>query len=147
MMSNATEKQVGGNHYKVSGGRQHWDLIDDFNVGYLEGCFTKYVTRWMSKDGLKDLRKAEHFAQKLYEKRSAMNSVERCPNVPTFEIFQYASANRLGPAEFQLVEKMLTWKQPSDLLEVLRLLADLINIAQIVEDEGAMPGPGYVNQD
>lgn len=146
-MSEANSVQVGGDHYKVAQGRQHWDMVDDFSVGYLEGAATKYVTRWMSKDGVKDLRKADHFLHKLFENRSKGYAAHRRPNIPTFEIFKYASANRLGPAEFQIVEKILTWKTPEDIQDARRCLAQLIEIAQIIEDEGAMPGPGYVNQD
>lgn len=66
-MSAANERQVGGDHYK-RGGEEHWDRVYRlFGPGYFVGCITKYVERYQFKNGLEDLRKAEHFIQKLIE--------------------------------------------------------------------------------
>lgn len=62
---NANDKQVGGQHYKSS--IQHWDYVAANGLGYFEGQITKYVTRWRSKGGIEDLRKARHFLDKLIE--------------------------------------------------------------------------------
>jgi hypothetical protein len=67
------ERQVGGSHYKDTSGRcpncggliEHWDLYAE--QPYLEGCITKYVTRWRKKNGVQDLEKAKHFLEKLIE--------------------------------------------------------------------------------
>jgi hypothetical protein len=69
--ANAVVAQVGGTHYgAVTGmcpqcgftGLQHWDLYAD--LPYLEGCATKYATRWRDKGGLQDLEKAITYLQK-----------------------------------------------------------------------------------
>ena len=65
-MSKANETQVGGNHYQT-GGQQHWDLVIPFELDYFQAAITKYVFRHKKKDGLKDLRKAQHFIQKYIE--------------------------------------------------------------------------------
>lgn len=65
-MKSANEIQVGGTHYNESQ-IQHWDMAVSYALPYLEGQVTKYVTRWRKKNGLQDLEKAAHFAQKLYE--------------------------------------------------------------------------------
>lgn len=67
-ISEANARQVGGDHYQDKGGRtgglQHWDIVDMFNLDYFQGAITKYVFRWKRKDGVKDLRKAQHFLEK-----------------------------------------------------------------------------------
>ena len=63
-MSAANEKQVGGKHYRSS--YQHWDLVLDFGLHYLEGCATKYVTRRKGNRG-EDIGKAIHYLEKLTE--------------------------------------------------------------------------------
>ena len=62
----ANSRQVGGAHYgKV--GRQHWDVVADFGLDYFQGQITKYVMRWRDKNGIEDLRKAQHFLEKYIE--------------------------------------------------------------------------------
>lgn len=63
----ANDRQVGGTHYQ-RGGEQHWDRIWRlYGPGYFVGCITKYVERYKDKNGLEDLRKAQHFLEKLIE--------------------------------------------------------------------------------
>ena len=62
----ANDTQVAGDHYK----RQHiqpWDFIAANNIGYFEGNVIKCVTRWRTKAGVDDLRKARHYLDKLIE--------------------------------------------------------------------------------
>ena len=62
----ANDMQVGGDHYmdKVI---QPWDYIVSNNLGFLEGNIVKYITRWKEKNGVADLRKAQHYLAKLIE--------------------------------------------------------------------------------
>lgn len=62
----ANEQQVGGAHYAVKA-IQPWDFIIANNIGYLEGNVIKYVSRWKDKGGVEDLKKAQHYLQKLIE--------------------------------------------------------------------------------
>jgi hypothetical protein len=62
----ANEEQVGGDHYKNKA-IQPWDYIASNNLGYLEGCVIKYVSRYKEKGGIQDLQKAAHYLQKLME--------------------------------------------------------------------------------
>ena len=61
------EKQVGGNHYKTS--FQHWDVLHKVGFGseYYVGQATKYLTRWRKKHGIRDIRKGQHFLEKLIQ--------------------------------------------------------------------------------
>jgi hypothetical protein len=62
----ANEIQHGGSHYK--GAKfQHWDLIAKNKIGYLEGCASKYASRWRKKNGLEDLQKGVHYCDKILE--------------------------------------------------------------------------------
>jgi hypothetical protein len=61
----ANAKQVGGEHYQK--GIQPWDYIITNKLGYLEGNIIKYISRWKDKGGVQDLRKAQHYLEKLIE--------------------------------------------------------------------------------
>jgi hypothetical protein len=65
----ANEEQVGGDHYRNKA-IQPWDYIASNNLGYLEGCVIKYVSRYKEKGGMQDLEKAAHYLQKLMEIQS-----------------------------------------------------------------------------
>ena len=67
----ANSTQVGGGHY--SSQIQHWDYVVANDLGYFEGQITKYVTRWRKKNGLEDLKKAQHFLNKLIEVEEIKN--------------------------------------------------------------------------
>jgi hypothetical protein len=62
----ALHKQEGGAHYK-SLAIQPVEYIHANGVGYFEGNVIKYVTRWKSKGGLEDLKKAKHYIELLIE--------------------------------------------------------------------------------
>lgn len=61
----ANDKQVGGDHYKNK--VQHWDWAASNDLDYFQGSITKYVARWKNKNGLEDLKKAQHFLEKYIE--------------------------------------------------------------------------------
>ena len=71
-MLKALDTQVGGDHYKNLA-IQPVEYIFKNNIGYLEGCVIKYVTRWKDKGGVQDLEKAKHFLELLIELQ------EQCP--------------------------------------------------------------------
>ena len=64
--TSANQAQHGGTHYKHKA-IQPWDYIVSNNIGYLEGNIIKYVTRYKQKNGIEDLRKAQHYLEKLIE--------------------------------------------------------------------------------
>lgn len=61
----ANQKQVGGEHYKKT--IQPWDYIAANNIGFFEGNIIKYVSRYKEKGGIEDLKKAQHYLEKLIE--------------------------------------------------------------------------------
>lgn len=64
-MKKANEIQVGGEHYQTE--IQHWDFVWANHLDYFQGQITKYVCRWKGKNGVEDLKKAQHFLQKYIE--------------------------------------------------------------------------------
>lgn len=65
-MSNTKDTQVGGNHYK-SMAIQPTEYITKNELGYIEGNIVKYISRYKSKNGLEDLKKARHYLDMLIE--------------------------------------------------------------------------------
>jgi hypothetical protein len=61
----AQRKQVGGTHYQMA--IQPIDYITKNHLGYIEGNIIKYVTRYKSKNGIEDLKKAQHYLEMLIE--------------------------------------------------------------------------------
>lgn len=62
----ANSVQVGGDHYKKQV-VQHWDYVLANDIPYMEAQIIKYVSRWRDKNGMEDLKKAQHFLSKLIE--------------------------------------------------------------------------------
>ena len=64
----ATERQVGGNHYK-SCKIQPVDYIVENNLTFLEGNVVKYITRHRRKgEGASDIEKVIHYCELILEK-------------------------------------------------------------------------------
>ena len=62
----ALDQQVAGGHYKDKA-IQPVQYIHANNLGFLEGCIVKRITRWRDKDGIKDLLKIKHEIDLLIE--------------------------------------------------------------------------------
>lgn len=86
----ANDKQVAGTHYKKYT-IQPWDAIVDWQLGFLDGCAVKYISRWKDKGGVEDIKKAIHFLEKLLE--TQMDSKLR---VKQFELQGDINKTRMG---------------------------------------------------
>lgn len=70
-----SDRQVGGTHYKDLA-VQPWDAMqawmseDEFR-GFLRGNVVKYIARCEDKGGVEDLKKAQHYLEKLIERYDA----------------------------------------------------------------------------
>lgn len=67
----ANKRQVGGDHYKNMG-VEVWDVVDTWPIEQRIGAYRigllKYTMRMGSKDeNVQEIKKAEHYAQKLIE--------------------------------------------------------------------------------
>lgn len=72
----ANNIQIDGTHYKDQV-IQPWDYIARNNIGYLEGCAIKYLSRWKNKNGIIDLKKAKHYIDKLIEIENEKSSTSK----------------------------------------------------------------------
>lgn len=60
------EAQVGGGHYK-DWTIQPIEFIQANNLGFIEGCVIKYITRYKDKNGKEDLEKIKHYVDLLID--------------------------------------------------------------------------------
>lgn len=76
----ANGRQHGGTHYQKP--IQPWDFIVANGIGFLEGNAIKYLARWRDKGGIEDLRKAQHYIEKLIEVEEAYAQQNPAPSPP-----------------------------------------------------------------
>ena len=68
-------KQIGGDHYakhKI----QPWDIIDEYGLNFYAGNVLKYLLRYKDKGGVEDLKKAQHYLEKLIQMEETMQNLE-----------------------------------------------------------------------
>ena len=58
----ATDKQIGGNHYK-SFTIPPIEFISKNNLSFIQGCIIKYICRFDKKNGVEDLDKIIHYCE------------------------------------------------------------------------------------
>lgn len=123
-MEIANAGQIGGDHYKST--YQHWDLVVNCDLGYLEGQVTKYVSRWKKKNGVQDLEKALHFAMKMHE---VMDVVKR-PTVPVInrleESRKFIEVNGYSGFDALIIRVFASWNNISDVEIGKELIANYI---------------------
>lgn len=115
---NANDIQHGGDHYKKAK-FQPWDW-DRYGVGSLECNVIKYVTRYRDKNGVEDLKKAEHYVVKLIEEYTYHDRANRCryePNSARLNELKtdYVQQWNLDTAQVIVLNYMLTWISASQL--------------------------------
>jgi hypothetical protein len=118
-------QQVGGDHYKAE--YQHWDWVVEFNIGYLEGNATKYMSRWRKKNGLQDLQKCRSYVEKI-KALLVENKISNNVQIMNWQRF-YDQTRRLldnmdlpTTAEQVFMAKVATWRDTDDLDHCLMLL-------------------------
>ena len=140
-VSNPNERQVGGTHYnQVS--VQHWDLMLQNRVPYLEAQITKYITRWQKKgQAVNDIDKSQHYLEKLIVSieegflplPTATTTSAMAPRVPVTNLDEFIKQNRVGEIEHTIFLLILTYTTIDDLVRVRILLAHLMQMAKDYE--------------
>ena len=132
-------EQVGGNHYESE--YQHWSWVIDAGLGYLEGCATKYVSRWWKKNGLQDLLKAKTYVQKMIVNYDAVYalSIEPPDDIDLINA-RFGKANKLPELEYQFCCLMSDWQSTQQLEFAMQLLDSLIATAQRALEAGVGAG-------
>lgn len=126
-MTAPNQRQVGGDHY--AGSYQHWDFVIDYGLPYLEGCATKYLSRWRKKNGLQDLQKAHHYVEKIF----SMGLGYQFKPVPVDAAHTFCEANDLDSATAQVFVMLCCDARSRKGLSHLLLKLDLL----IAATEGA----------
>lgn len=122
-MSDANKRQVGGDHYKT--GLEHWDVVELHGIGYLEGCASKYLTRWRKKNGVQDLHKALHYTEKLTELAGAGQRTNR--GFVSMEIIErFVIVNELELTDKAALIGLFRWVDVKDLERVAIFIRQLI---------------------
>lgn len=76
MIKELLNNQEGGDHYKKQR-IQPIEYILGNNMGFCEGCVVKYVTRYESKNGAEDLKKAiQNLQFLLADKYSIVSNIK-----------------------------------------------------------------------
>jgi len=139
-MSNPNEYQVGGKHYQTQ--YQHWDFVHDCLEGrYLEGCITKYISRWRKKNGLQDLLKSKHYAEKLLSRIQVKDwnyvvplCIMHTKSFPA-NLIRFCTDNGLTALEVEIMGLISNWRGAGDVEHAIFLLNQLILPEQEMADE------------
>lgn len=109
------DKQINGTHY-VTASIQCWDWVLKHRLGYLEGNYVKYVTRNRFKtEPLEDLKKARHYALKIYDhaKKGGSRLFEPHGRITARDLLEYGRANQLNVDEMYLLS-FIDWRSVDD---------------------------------
>jgi hypothetical protein len=129
---NPDREQVGGQHYKVNDNQiQHWNLVIAHDWDYFQAQIIKYVMRWKQKGKIEDLKKAHHFLLKYMDVAGSymFDSEQPEPNHGDMAIAKRAVEDRLRDAA-KKSNGGNQWPHPH----------------QSIQEEGANPGRGYIDQ-
>lgn len=110
--------QVGGAHYQTDSGPQHWDVMEEFDVSYLEAVATKYLSRWRQKGGAEDLRKSLTYLEKMGERTTRKL-------VPVHRITWVTSE-----PELEITKHILSYGSRPALQLAARAIKDLIELEE-----------------
>lgn len=124
----ANSRQIGGDHYRSD--YIHWDFVIRTKMGYLEGCATKYLSRWKKKGGVVDLKKALHFVDKLIENIHLCYPSEARRALPSGwvdeEARRFCEINHIPLPEAEAIRILARWETARGLNKVRWLINDII---------------------
>ncbi len=129
-------EQVGGDHYKS--GYQHWDWAVDVGLGPLEYGATRYICRHWKKDGVKDLRKAQHFIKKLMELNhdgsyDHYKGISRSKRSLSYidDMNNFVKENKIPYLEACLCNDLAKWQTDDNLFNILSGIVYLIQTSEM----------------
>lgn len=122
----ANDRQVGGDHYQT-GGIQHWDMFGPESMIY---AATKYVARWRKKNGVQDLEKALHYAEKLLEIINRAGATES-PWLPVDQnmVDTWAPNQGITWVETVIIKRLMFYEKANDVREAIEGIRHLISEA------------------
>ena len=119
----------------------HWDLVLNTRMGYLEGCATKYVSRWRKKGGIQDLEKALHYVNKSLENVDKVLEWRKTPNTAFVfdEVLAFGRLNQLSELETKIVRLLASWGSEEDLHEARDLMVQLLEAQDALNPPASVP--------
>jgi len=120
---NVLEKQIGGTHYSELP-YQPIELIYKLDLGFIQGNIIKYITRWRFKNGIEDLKKAEHYCELgfYYEETSSKYSRR----------YRYTSSHVVNEADKYVEQNALTNTEKAIIVFVA--LGQYLNAKKIITE-------------
>ena len=127
-MSETYVAQVGGKHYEgAEDGLQHWDIMERFDIAYLEATATKYLARCRKKGSMKlDLEKAASYLEKALACRPG-HGARRLANVEDVKAF--VKANRIHWMDGEIIELILCSGSHEDLAQARERILEMAESA------------------
>lgn len=107
-MTDSLSTQVGGTHYKVMAIQP---IVLSMANRY-DACIhsaIKYVSRWRTKGGVEDLKKAQHFCQLRVDSFGQFGIDELAAATKMIPIRRYILENGLSEAEGKIVAALHGW--------------------------------------
>lgn len=101
----ALDRQEGGSHYSDMA-IQPVEFIVKNEIGYLEGNVIKYVCRYKNKNGIEDLKKAQHYLEMMVEHEQSIidEAAAREKARESEEWYQeFANSNRVAAEESAVI--------------------------------------------
>lgn len=112
--------QVGGDHYEAE--EQHWDLMEEFDISYLEATASKYVIRFDRKGKPReDLLKAKSYLERVIVEGRAPRRY-----IPNDRIHRFLVANDASPIKVSLF-RLIHSADGNLALTALKFACDLID--------------------
>jgi hypothetical protein len=133
-MTDPNSMQVAGDHYRSN--MQHWDWVIQTAQGYLEGNVTRYIARWRKKNGVEDLKKALHYANKLESIHSGPDAANIRPGkygLTWAYTDAFAKANNLTYLERQVCADIAGWESINHIRDAIKGIGELIDLAEGTE--------------
>lgn len=133
-MTTSEVAQVGGDHYNAPG-LQHWDLMELYDIAYLEATASKYVVRYTRKaNPRQDIEKAQTYIQKIVASGRKSRRILRCVDWSMLE--GWCHANNMNPQQQAILYLILCPQEPKDWDTALALLDGLAR--GLPEDVGSL---------
>lgn len=98
------DREVGGTHYSDMN-VEPIELIEAFDLNFVQGSIVKYVSRYKSKGGVQDLEKALHYCEIGLDDKSNGMDLTKKDNIV---IDWYCISNNIHPYERYAIESAIT---------------------------------------
>lgn len=119
-------EQVGGTHYGTY--PQHWDVMDDHDISYLESSASGYIVRWDLKGTpVQDLEKARSYLVKMRKTRDRPRRF-----VPLMAIMDLVRTNGYS-TEKNLLLELIHLEEACDITLAISFLDNMIERERLGE--------------